>query len=207
MPQRSPIRPCVVAFAIVLTSILGGCGGGGGSGSQSTDPPTSSGDPSAAFLKPGSPTNEVVEYGHESTPSEREAAAVVLTKNLRAREEGDFKTQCATVAKVVAENLSPQVNASAAVKACPQKLQEIATPLSKTKAFRVDTFDGEIVALRVKGTTGDALYHGTDGKDHAMQMVKERGKWLVGNITVLELNPPKTQKATKGHSESNRIGK
>lgn len=191
----------VLVFAIGLTVAVGGCGGG--SGSQSSDPTTASTGPSAAFLKPGSSTNELVEAGHEGTPSEREAAGAVLSKNLRAREEADFKTQCATVAKVVAERLAPEAKPPAAVKECPRKLQELATPLVKTKPFRIDNFDGEIVALKVKGQNGEALYHGTDGKDYAMPMVKERGGWLVGNISAVELNPPKSEKTSKGATKKN----
>jgi hypothetical protein len=186
---------CVTAFAVGLTAALAGCGD---SGSQSVESTPTAGNPSAVFLKPGSPTNGLVEFGHEGTASQRKAAAAVLTKNLRAREVADFKTQCATVARVVAEKLSPEAKGPAAIKACPGKLRELATPLGRTKAFRESNFDGEIVALRVKGKGADALYHGTDKKDYAMPMVKEQNRWMVGNITAIALNPK--QKQTSGRS-------
>jgi hypothetical protein len=196
----------IIAAAVALlvgALLLGGCGGG----SSSSPSSSSSGEPanaaSAQFLQPKSPTNELVEFGAEAPAAEREAAEAVLAKNLKAREEADFATQCATLATLVPEHMSEsKKKGAAAAKACPAELKKLAEPLASSKPFRVDTLaGGTVAAFRVKGNQGDALYHGNDGKDYAMPMFKEGAQWKVAGLLTTQLNPPKSKSAAPEPSE------
>jgi len=44
-----------------------------------------------------------------------------------------------------------------------------------------------IAALRVKGPVAYALYHGKAGKDYAMKMEIDQGKWKVAALLTEEL--------------------
>jgi hypothetical protein len=205
MVKRLHSLTFVACAVLVVLSLLSGCGGGSGSnavGSTGSNADSPSGEPSASFLRPGSVTNPLVEAGQEGSVSERETASAVLAKNLEAREEADFATQCATLSQSAVQSVASAKKGAAATKACPSALKALATPLSKTKAIRADTLDGEIAALRVEGNQGQALYHGDDGKDYAMPMVKEGVHWLVAALLATELNPPeKTKSSSTGPSE------
>jgi hypothetical protein len=181
--------------AVVLAALLVGCGGGtSSSASNATSASASSGSgagSSAPFLKPGSPTNELVEFGHEAGASERDAASAALSESLKAREDADFATQCQTFTRSLIEQVANPKKGSSAEKGCPTALNQIALPLSATKPFRKDTLgDGEVAALRIKGTRGEALYHGADGNDYAQAMAKEGAEWKVAELLTTELNPP-----------------
>jgi hypothetical protein len=192
----------LLAAALVLAFALTACGSSDSTSSSSST--TTSSDPPAAnsgaqvstkkgskqFLKKGSSTNELVKFGKEAPATEREAASAVITENLVAREAGDFKTQCATMALLVAENVARPKKGAAATKACPADLEKLALPLNKTEPFRINTLEGEIASLRVKGNLGAAYFHGNDGKDYEMPMFKEGVGWKVAALQTTELNPP-----------------
>jgi hypothetical protein len=194
-----------IVVAIVSGALIVGCGGGSGtSGTNATASASSAsgGEASAAFLRPGSPTNELVEFGHEAGASERDAASAVLSKSLKAREDADFATQCRTFTRSLIEQVANPKKGSAAEKACPTALNRIAQPLSATKPFRTDTLgDGEIAALRIKETRGEALYHGNDGHDYAQAMAREGAEWKVSELLTTELNPPEPSQP-KGQKKS-----
>lgn len=185
----------LLAFGVIvaLAVLSAGCGG---SSAQEPDSKSSTVEvppeaaAAASFLQPGSPTNGLVKFGHEAWAPERKTASAVLTRNLEARQEADFATQCATLSQYGVESVTGKKKGTAAVKACPTALKALAMPLSRTKPFRVNRLAGEIDALRVKGDQGQALYHGDDGKDYAMPMTKEGIGWTVGSILTTELNPP-----------------
>jgi hypothetical protein len=191
---REDLKTPAFAIAIVVAlALLAGCGGGSSSSSSAS----SNGDPvaqnpTAQFLKPKSPTNELVEFGTEAPAAERKAAEAVLAENLKARERGDFATQCATLATLVSEHMAEgKKKGAAAAESCSAELKKLAEPLSQSKPFRVDTLSGGTVSLlRVKGNQADAIYHGNDGKDYAMPMFKEGMQWKVAALLTTELNPP-----------------
>ncbi|HEY2478330.1 MAG TPA: hypothetical protein VGI17_06330 [Solirubrobacterales bacterium] len=191
---RLSMALCVL---IALAALNAGCGGSGSSQTAteagSTAKAASGAEPSSAF-----PKNELVEFGHEASASEREAASKVLNKNLKAREDADFATQCATLSQSSIESVAVGKKGAAAVKACPTALKVLGTPLSRTKPFRIDTLDGEIAVLRVKGKEAQALYHGNDGHDYSMPLTKEHGHWTVGAILTTELTPSEKGKPSSG---------
>jgi hypothetical protein len=174
---------------VVLLAFASGCGGSGSGGSSgggstdSTDPPSASTghEASAEFLDKGGSNKSMVEYGHEGSLAEREAAGAVLSENLEARANKDFATQCATVNKETVEEITVGETGNRE-RACPKDLEKMAKPFAKTRATRRDTLDPPIAAIRVKGNSGFALYHGTDGTNYAMRMEKEDGQWRVGSL-------------------------
>jgi hypothetical protein len=189
---------CFLAIAalLALTALSVGCGGSSSESNGSTGATAEnvSAEGISAFLKPGSSTNKLVRFGKEASAAEREAASTVLAENSEAREAGDFDKQCATLAFAGADNIAATETGAAAMKLCPRNLAELSRPLNKTKSVRINTFDGEIDSLRVKGKQAQALYHGKDNKDWAVPMVKERGGWKVAAILATELNPPESKK-------------
>jgi hypothetical protein len=188
---RGKFKLLLAATTVVALIVLAmGCGGGSSSssstaGSTREDP---AGEASAEFLHPKSPNNKYVKFGTEAPTAEREAASKVLEENLKAREEADFATQCATLNPATLEEVaSPKEKGSAAAAACPKAVKELADPLNRTRKIRADTLGGPIAALRMKGEKAYALYHGNDKKDYLMPMEKENGVWKVGSLTTTEL--------------------
>jgi hypothetical protein len=164
--------------ALSLVLIVAGCGGGGSSSSGSS----SEAEPSAQFLKKKG-DNTIAEFGKEASAEEREAANVVVTESLKARQAADFKTQCETLSMGGIKGVPGAENR----KGCPAALKTTAVPLSASKEARTDTLSGPIVALRVKGKSGYALYHGNDGQNYAVPLEKEDGAWKVGSVNTTEI--------------------
>jgi hypothetical protein len=185
-------------FAISL--VIAGCGGGSGGSVTDASPGT---EPSAQFLKATGP-NELVEFGTEASPAEREEANAVLEENLKARAAADFTEQCATLSAQTIKEVNYTAHVSAtrkSEKGCGGKLRELATPLSKSREARKDRLDGPIPAMRIKGKQAYALFHGTDGKNWVMPMEKEDGEWRVAALQEKAL-PPKS--ASKSPTKSKK---
>jgi hypothetical protein len=170
----------IMALLALVSLLATGCGGS----SSSADSTTTEG--SAAFLQKGSTTNKIVEFGSEAPLPVRTEASDILTENLEAREEADFATQCATLAKEQAEQVT-HAKGVKAVKSCPKELRKIAEPLSTSKSIRANQLAGPIAALRVKGAKAYALFHGKDRDDYAMPMRKEGKEWKVAAIVLIKL--------------------
>ncbi|HTT94809.1 MAG TPA: hypothetical protein VMF55_09055 [Solirubrobacterales bacterium] len=170
----------VLGLAVVLCAI-GGLVGCGSSSSGST--PTAASTPSKAFIRQAR-KNRFASFGKESSDADRVAASAVLAENLKAREEGDFRKQCALLGSsgLIAVTGSGKKSAPE----CPKALKELAEPLASSKGLRKDTLAGSIAELRVDGEHAYALYHGTDGKAYAMPMEEEAGVWRVGAIVPFE---------------------
>lgn len=176
---------------VVLLACIAGCGGGGDTSSSTSTAKeetagTKSKDVSAQFLKKDGSNKFFVEYGDEASAAEREAAGAVLAKNLEAREDKDFEIQCATLnMKQIKELAIGKKGDPRAL--CPKKLDEYARPYAKSKSTREDTFKQPLVALRVKGKTAYALFHGTNGTNYAFLMEKEDGQWKVAALLANEI--------------------
>jgi hypothetical protein len=180
------------AIAVVVMALVSSCGGGSNSASTSSGSSTSSsegkvGKTSAEFLRPKAPNNKYVKFGAEAPTAEREAATKVLEENLKARQDGDFVTQCASLDKATIEELAEPRKGAAAEAACPAALKKLAEPLKSTTKARADTLGGPIAVLRIKGPKAYALYHGNNKTDYSMPMVKEGGSWKVGSLVGSEL--------------------
>lgn len=188
--------------ALILAILLSACGSSSSETSSSptagsTKPTKGSGNPlsvnesggrgASSFIKPNSPNNKYAKFGAEASPAELTEASKVLTENLVARESADFATQCASLSIQANKEISEVQNPSEARSLCAGALKKLATPLKKTEAFRVDNFSGQLASLRVKGKTGYGFYHGTDGKDWMMPMVREGTTWKASAIATTEV--------------------
>lgn len=165
---------------MIVVLFVASCGGGETS-TASKGAGSGAKEPSAAFLKK---TNRaIVGFGHEASVHEREEASAVIERNLKARAAADFSAQCATLSGKVIQGIRGAANPQE----CPKGLKKAAQPLSATKEIRADTLKGPIAALRVSGTHGYGLYHGTDGKNYAVPLEKEDGGWKVAAILTREI--------------------
>jgi hypothetical protein len=176
----------LLILLIGVALAVAGCGGSSSdsaaTAASAAGSTSNSDEPSAQFLKPGE-ENPTVEFGHEASPSEREAVSKVVEKSLKARAAGDFATQCQTLSLKAIK----QVPGATSRQKCAKALAELAVPVSETAKTRKDTLKGPIDAMRVKGTSGYALYHGTDGKDYSLPLEKEAGTWKVASILTTEV--------------------
>ncbi|MBS1680027.1 MAG: hypothetical protein JST08_21880 [Actinobacteria bacterium] len=182
-------------LACTACALVSACGGGGSSSSLGTGPNKSGREVSALqsskeFVEPNkkiSTANSIARFGKEASLEEREEANIVILKSYDARARGDFETQCETLDRAMVKEL---VNAKFGGKkhhTCPETLHKFAEPLSKSKVFRKNNISGSIAALRVKGPKAYALYHGTDGSNYALGLVKEDAKWLLIAIVPYKL--------------------
>jgi hypothetical protein len=181
-----PLKFATLLGAIGIVLLAVGCGGGSSSGTTETGASTKSGaEPSAEFLNKGD--RSIVTFGKEASEQERETVSAILTENFEARAEGDFATQCATLAVKAMEILPGASNTDDLEKNCVTAVMELATPLARSAKARKNTLSGPVPALRVQGNIARALYHGTDGKDYTIGLEKEDGTWKVGSLVASEL--------------------
>jgi hypothetical protein len=178
--------------AVLMAALAAGCGGGSSSSSGSTSSADSTSSSSttgasAEFTGAG-PNGKIVKFGQEADTAEREAASSVLEENLKAREAGDWAKQCTSLSAGAIKKLEQEAVRLKAGEKCAESLEYGAEPQSATKAIRANTMTGPIAVLRVEGNKAFALYHGTKGKDYAMQMEKEGGEWKVASLITTELH-------------------
>jgi hypothetical protein len=183
--------PAIFLLAMLgLALVLGGCGGSSppdsaASAAESTKASSTddnASEPSAQFGKTGNP-NPIVEFGHEASASERDDVSPVVEKSLKARAAGDFATQCQTLSLKAIK----KVPGAKRRKDCPKALKEFASPLSETAKIRKDPLTGPIDAMRVKGDSGWALFHGNDGNDYGLPLEREGSGWKVGSVLTTEI--------------------
>lgn len=179
---RARFIPLAIGLAMAAIVASSGCGS-----SSSAEPSPAS---AAEFNMPGTKENKFTGFGQEANAEEREAASEVLEQNMQARAEGEWESQCSTLnAFVLGQLEKSSARFSPGVKKdCPDELKAQAEPLAQSKAIRANTMTGPIDVLVVRGRRGYALYHGTGGKDYAMQMEKgTNGEWKVGSLVTTEL--------------------
>jgi hypothetical protein len=174
--------------AALIAALAVGCGGGSGStegsvstkGSASTSGKSSKSEPSAEFAGK-TETGKLATLGKEGSPAEREAASQVIEESFKAREAGNWKAQCASLAKVVVKQIEKAgVTLGAKGKGCTAALEAQAAPVPA--AARANTLSGPIDALRVNGAQGYAFYHGTGGKDYSILLLKEGNDWKLAAL-------------------------
>jgi hypothetical protein len=175
MGSRAGIVTSLVAVAMLLL-VAAGCG----SDSASSD----SGEGNKTFIVAGG-KNTLAKFGQEADDSEREEVAEIVEESLDAREDHDWAGQCATLSKGMIKTAEESPGAIGATGGCKSALETEGdrAPASVLK----NNVEGSVVAFRVKGNAGYALYHGTDKKDWAMPMEKEGDEWKVGALVAKEI--------------------
>jgi hypothetical protein len=172
--------------AVAGLVLLAAACGGESSSTHSASGPSSAGT-SAEFLRLHSPTNKFVNFGTEASAREREAASKVLGENLKAREEGNFAMQCASLNRTTSAEITGSEKTSVVKDTCPKALGKLAEPLKSTQDIRTDNLVGGIAVLRVRGAKAYALFHGKNKKDYAFPMEKEAAGWKVAALLETEI--------------------
>jgi len=173
---------------VVVALMIAGCGGGSNSDASAD----SGGANEIEALQPGEPEaskvflktkKKIAKFGEEASAKEREAASEVLEENLQAREAGEWAKQCSTLTPTGVKEVTQGAEAQGVKKgSCAEELKGRAEPLSRSKSIRENSMTGPIDALRFKGVSAYALYHGAGGRDYAMSMEKIDGAWKVSSL-------------------------
>jgi len=160
-----------------------------GSGANGTEiePPGQASDPessqegSSSFRTPGG-DNSIQDFGEEAEESEREAASAVVLAFMQARSDGDWDFVCLQLSSAALAQIDQLADRSSQLrgKDCADVL---ATLVGKAPAAaRANTIRGGIDSLRFDGESGFALYHGSDGRDYYLPLVKEGESWRIGAL-------------------------
>jgi hypothetical protein len=159
-----------------------------GSGAKETKEPSErAGDPgssqegSASFRTPGG-DNSIQDFGDEADETEREAASVVVLAFMQARTAGDWEAVCLQLSSAALAQIDQLADRSVQLrgKDCAELLETLVG--NAPAAARANTIRGGIDSLRFDGESGFALYHGTDGRDYYLPLVKEGESWRVGAL-------------------------
>jgi hypothetical protein len=186
--HTEPIRKSItLLFVVSAVLIAQGCGTGSSSSSRTA--PTSNTTADFAQAAAGNAEGlKVVEFGHEASPKEREAASRVLRQNLKARAAGDWAGQCSSLSPRQTKELTERDELFTGKKGagtCAKGLELEAEPLPPS--VRKDPLAGSVEVLLVKGRKAYALFKGSDGGSYAMPMVEARGSWTVDQLTTIEI--------------------
>jgi hypothetical protein len=130
--------------------------------------------------------NSVQDFGDESSESELEEAAAALHDFFVARAEGDWRTACARLAKIVAEQLEQLgTQSKSGSKGCPAVLAQLTPPLPPAVQRESTVVDAG--SLRVEGERGFLIYTGAEQTAYAINMAHEGGQWKVGSLAPVPL--------------------
>jgi len=154
------------------------------SSSPSTPAPAArgAGGGAASFRVQGG-DNSIPEYGQEASASERARAETTLAAYLRARARGDWQAACAELAAATRAQLEQLGRAAAKAKGVTEGCGPILQTLSgASAATRANALVSGVAALRVKGTTAFALFHGPRGSKYMVTMRQEGGAWKVSEL-------------------------
>jgi hypothetical protein len=150
--------------------------------SSSGAAPSGSGGAAASFRAPRG-DNSIPDFGSEAPTSQRARATAALAAFLHARASGDWSTACSHLAASTRKQLETFTRASkGATKGCASVLAALSTGPT---AARADTLTGGVLALRIKGTSAFALYHGPHNSKYVMPMLNEGGAWKMGQLAPL----------------------
>jgi hypothetical protein len=131
----------------------------------------------APFVKPQA-DNSIPTFGSESSGSDRGGAEAALRAYLSARARGDWAAACTGLAASLRQQT--QAFAGASAKDCALAYQALAA--STPAAERADPLSGPVLALRIKGASGFALFNGPDQQKYVMPMTREGGAWKVTQL-------------------------
>lgn len=172
--------------AVLLAALLAGCGGtssdaGPAQASSSAPDPTA---PSRDFIIPGG-DNIAAEFGREAPAREREAVSRMVHRWMRARLARRWSEDCRYLSRQYRKAIAADAsfNTKGRADTCPKALAYFGPDAS---GKLVQTLSGPIGSLRVEAGKGFALYHGREGNEWTVPLLRERGKWWVAKAEPLE---------------------
>lgn len=152
-----------------------------GERAASTPPPAidheDSGGGAEQFLKKGA-DNSIQESGEEASASEREEAATALHGYLDSSARNDWDGACFYLAEATWKQLATAIRA--AELGCPAVLEAFFAEVPAQNLR--DAAQADVGSLRVDGTQGFLLYHGSEDLGYVMPMGLEDGKWKVAAV-------------------------
>ncbi len=158
------------------------------SAARSPSPSSSGSGGGASGFRAPSGDNSIPNYGSEAPPTERERATAALAAFLQARAKGEWPRACTYLATPTRTQLERLLGAAAKGKAQAGGCGRTLAALSKgPAAAHADslTLTGGVVALRIKGKSAFALFHGPKGSKYVMPMVSEGGAWKMNQLAPL----------------------
>jgi hypothetical protein len=141
-----------------------------------------SGGGAAQFRSRGG-DNSIQESGVEAGPAERERAAAALHAYLDLRAAHHWGAACEYMSASLivlleqAVAISPR---SQKPKGCPAVLAAMSKAVPQRLLDELTEVD--VGSFRQNGNRGFLLYHGPEGKDYAMMVVKEAGGWKMASL-------------------------
>jgi hypothetical protein len=146
----------------------------------STSSSSTSGGGAASFRRT-SGDNSIPNYGTEAPGSERARASAALAAFLHARAGSEWEHACAYLAAATRGQLEKFAALSKGkVKGCGPVLGALSKGPTSARA---DTLTAAgVAALRVKGKSAFALFHGPNGSKYVMPMVNEGGAWKMSQL-------------------------
>jgi hypothetical protein len=213
LPKRRPSRVTnpLGGAGLILTAALGlsACGGAGNtttSSATSAPATTVTTTPTATVAKPSGEAqhsssssapkkgaagfrvtkgdNSIPDFGREAHPSERQRAVAALTTFLRARANGEWSKMCRYLAR---PNLRLLDGFARNPKGKSMDCGSVLAALQKkaSSAERADPLISGLAALRIKGKSAFALFHGANNNKYVMPMQNEDGAWKMTQLAPL----------------------
>jgi hypothetical protein len=151
----------------------------GSKGSSGSASGGTSSEGSASFRAPTA-DNSIPNFGAEAPTSQRSRAAAVLAGFLAARARGDWPMACTYLSSSTRAGVQRFSGAAKRKASCGALLAALSG--SSPAATRADTFVHGLASLRIKGTSGFALFYGPHNQKYVIPMVNEGGAWKVGQL-------------------------
>jgi hypothetical protein len=199
---RMSLRRAILSSLLAaLVAAVAGCGGGGSDsptadtagsstngstktknaeGSKSEGGSEATSPPSTEFLGKGE-NGKLATLGTVADDDEREAASEVIKESFEAREARDWEAQCATLAAEVIKQSEKSAAVLGAKPGCAEALESEALPIPD-EAF-ANPMTGPINVLRTApGSQAFAFFHGVEGKDFVIPLIKEGSEWKLAAL-------------------------
>lgn len=128
----------------------------------------------APFLEPDR-DNSIPTFGAESSGRRRQAAEAALHSYLTARAAGAWATAC----KGLAASVRKQTEELGGREGCAAAYRRLSGAQPGTRA---DPLTGPLLALRVKGRRGFALWIGPHRQKYVASLILEGGRWRIAEL-------------------------
>jgi hypothetical protein len=131
--------------------------------------------------------NSIPDFGSEARASEQKRAAAALAAYLRARAGGDWSRACSYLAVATRGELERLAGPSkGGSEGCGMALAALSHGGGRgSSQSRADPLTAGVAALRVRGKSAFALFHGPNNSKYVMPMISEGGAWKMSQLAPL----------------------